>query len=139
MPYLDVGYGHQLHYEIAGDITTDVPLLFVHGGPGAGVSTADKALFAGLQRPVVYFDQRGCGLSDSSVADFSLDAWVGDLEAVVDAAGLERFPLLGISQGASVSIEYAARHPERCVIIDADGDQDTVAARVRAAVEARLP
>jgi len=59
------------------------------------------------------YDERGCGLSDWSVADLSFDAWVRDLEAVVDAAGLETFPLLGISQGASIAIAYAARHPER--------------------------
>ncbi len=59
------------------------------------------------------YDERGCGLSDWEVADFSFDAWVGDLEAVVDAAGLDRFPLLGISQGGPVAIAYAVRHPER--------------------------
>ena len=59
------------------------------------------------------FDQRGNGLSDWDVEDISFDAFVGDLESVVDAAGLERFPLLGISQGCSFSIAYAARHPER--------------------------
>ncbi len=58
-------------------------------------------------------DERGCGLSDRDVTDFSFEAWVGDLEAVVDAAGLDRFALLGCSQGAPISIEYAARHPER--------------------------
>ena len=61
----------------------------------------------------VRYDERGCGLSDWRVPEISFETFVGDLEAVVDAAGLERFPLLGISQGASVSIEYAARHPER--------------------------
>ncbi len=58
-------------------------------------------------------DQRGCGLSDREVSDFSFDAMVSDLEAVVDAAGFERFALLGHSQGAGFSIEYATRHPER--------------------------
>ena len=62
---------------------------------------------------LVRYDERGCGLSDRDVTDLSIDAWVRDLEAVVDALGLERFPLLGISQGASVSIAYAVRHPER--------------------------
>lgn len=62
---------------------------------------------------LIRYDERGCGLSDWDVPEISLDTFVSDLEAVVDAAGLERFPLLGISQGASVSIEYAARHPER--------------------------
>jgi pimeloyl-ACP methyl ester carboxylesterase/DNA-binding CsgD family transcriptional regulator len=58
-------------------------------------------------------DQRGCGLSDRDVDDLSFEAYVGDLETVVDAAGFERFPLLGSSQGGAVAIEYAFRHPER--------------------------
>lgn len=64
-------------------------------------------------RQLIRYDERGCGLSDWEVPEISFDAFVTDLETVVDAAGLERFPLLGISQGASVCIEYAARHPER--------------------------
>jgi len=61
----------------------------------------------------IRYDQRGCGLSDSEVADFSLDAWVSDLEAVVDSLQLRRFPLIGMSQGGAVAITYALRHPER--------------------------
>ena len=52
-------------------------------------------------------------MSDWEVNTLSLDAWVSDLETVVDAAGVQRFPLLGISQGAAVSVAYAVRHPER--------------------------
>ena len=59
------------------------------------------------------YDSRGCGLSDRDATDVSLDLLVADLEAVVDAAGLDRFALLGTSQGGAVSIAYAARHPER--------------------------
>ena len=59
------------------------------------------------------YDERGNGLSDWNVDDLSFDAFVRDLETVVDAAGVERFALFGISQGASVSIAYAAAHPER--------------------------
>lgn len=62
---------------------------------------------------VLWHDARGCGLSDRSVDDVSLDAWVRDLEAVVDAGGRERVVLLGISQGAAIAVRYAARHPER--------------------------
>ncbi|MGA8048991.1 MAG: alpha/beta hydrolase, partial [Burkholderiales bacterium] len=58
-------------------------------------------------------DERGCGLSDWNVADISFEAWVRDLEAVVDAAGIERFALLGHSQGGAIATEYAVRHPER--------------------------
>ena len=59
------------------------------------------------------YDERGTGLSDWDVFDMSFDAFVHDLETVVDAAGLERFPLLGLSQGCAISIAYAVKHPER--------------------------
>ncbi|WP_136708948.1 alpha/beta hydrolase [Agromyces sp. H66] len=64
---------------------------------------------------LVRYDERGCGLSDwdVDVESYALDAWVRDLETVVDDLGLERFPLLGISQGGPIAITYAARHPER--------------------------
>jgi len=61
----------------------------------------------------VRYDERGCGLSDWDVPELSFEAWVRDLETVVDAVGAERFPLLGISQGASIAIAYTMRHPER--------------------------
>ncbi|WP_211229586.1 alpha/beta fold hydrolase [Nakamurella lactea] len=62
---------------------------------------------------LIRYDERGCGLSDWDVREFSLDAWVEDLEMVVDAVGLERFPLLGISQGGAVAVSYAVRHPTK--------------------------
>ena len=62
---------------------------------------------------LIRFDQRGSGLSDRNVDDLSFDAWVSDLEAVVEANHLESFALLGISQGGPVAIEYTARHPEK--------------------------
>lgn len=62
---------------------------------------------------VCRYDQRGNGLSDWSIRNTSLDAFVDDLEAVVDAAELERFALYGTSQGAPIAIAYAVRHPER--------------------------
>jgi pimeloyl-ACP methyl ester carboxylesterase/DNA-binding CsgD family transcriptional regulator len=65
------------------------------------------------QNTLVYYDQRGTGLSDREVADISFDRWVMDLQTVVAAAGLARFALLGSSQGASVAIAYAAKHPQK--------------------------
>ena len=75
----------------------------------------NRALLLGLanRRSVVRYDQPGNGLSDWDVAQISLDALVSDMEAVVDAAGLRQFPLLGNSAGGAVSIAYAARHPDR--------------------------
>jgi pimeloyl-ACP methyl ester carboxylesterase/DNA-binding CsgD family transcriptional regulator len=61
----------------------------------------------------VRFDQRGCGLSDRNVTEISFDSWVRDVESVADAAQLERFAMLGVSQGAAIAVAYAARHPER--------------------------
>ena len=62
---------------------------------------------------LVRYDERGCGLSDWDVDHLSIDTKVADLEAVVDACGLERFALLGISGGGPASVAYAARNPER--------------------------
>jgi pimeloyl-ACP methyl ester carboxylesterase/DNA-binding CsgD family transcriptional regulator len=67
----------------------------------------------GRSHQVVRYDQRGFGLSDRDPERLTLAAFVGDLEAVVDAAGLERFALLGISQGGAAAICYTVRHPER--------------------------
>lgn len=59
------------------------------------------------------YDERGCGLSDWDVEEFNIEAWVRDLETVTEKVEHERFPLLGISQGASVAVLYALLHPER--------------------------
>ena len=72
-------------------------------------------LLEGLARnhTLVRYDARGNGLSDWDVDELSLETWVNDLETVVDTLGIERFPLLGVSQGCAISIAYAVRHPER--------------------------
>jgi len=62
---------------------------------------------------LVRYDERGFGMSDWTVEDFSIDARVGDLEGVIAALGLERVALLGMSGGSDVAMAYAARHPER--------------------------
>ena len=59
------------------------------------------------------YDERGCGLSDWEVPELSFGSWVRDLGTVVEACGSERFALLGMSQGASIAIAYAVKHPER--------------------------
>jgi class 3 adenylate cyclase/pimeloyl-ACP methyl ester carboxylesterase len=74
-----------------------------------------RHVFRGLSRnyTLIRYDARGNGMSDWDVDELSLDAWVSDLETVVDAARVERFPLIGISQGCAVAVSYAVRHPER--------------------------
>jgi len=75
------------------------------------VSAFWQALAKG--RFLVRYDKRGTGLSDWDVADLSLEARVRDLETVVEALNLERFDLLGISEGGPTSIVYATQRPER--------------------------
>lgn len=67
----------------------------------------------GSRHQVIRYDERGCGLSDRNPDDLSIEAFVGDLETVVDSAGLDRFALLGISQGGGAAIRYAVEHPDR--------------------------
>lgn len=78
-------------------------------------SPAWSPLFQELARDHTFirYDERGNGLSDWEVDDLTFEAFVRDLETVVEASGVERFPLLGISQGGAVAIAYAARFPER--------------------------
>jgi len=64
-------------------------------------------------RRLIRYDARGNGLSDWDVADISFEAFLCDLDCVVEAAGLEQFALFGMSQGAALSIAYAVRHPGR--------------------------
>jgi DNA-binding SARP family transcriptional activator/alpha-beta hydrolase superfamily lysophospholipase len=74
-----------------------------------------RHIFRGLARDhrLIRYDARGNGLSDWDVEDISFDAFVRDLESVVGAAGVNRFPLLGISQGCAISVEYVLRNPGR--------------------------
>ena len=65
------------------------------------------------QNRLVRYDERGSGLSDREVGDLSFEAMLLDLESVVDAAQLDRFTLLGISQGCAISIAYVVKHPQR--------------------------
>jgi pimeloyl-ACP methyl ester carboxylesterase/DNA-binding CsgD family transcriptional regulator len=112
--------------------TTDDGVRIAHGTVGKGPSLVKAAnwlshLEYDLESPVwrhwiaelsrghafLRYDARGCGLSDWDVPELTFEGWVRDLETVVDAAGVERFPLLGLSQGGAIAIAYTARHPER--------------------------
>jgi pimeloyl-ACP methyl ester carboxylesterase/DNA-binding winged helix-turn-helix (wHTH) protein len=89
---------------------------FTHLKDGLGSPNYDSAgqlRWYSRDHLVVRYDGRGFGLSDRNVTDFSLDARVRDLEAVVDALGLQDFALCGFSAGGPTAITYVARHPER--------------------------
>jgi class 3 adenylate cyclase/pimeloyl-ACP methyl ester carboxylesterase len=108
--------GARLAYAMLGD---GPPLLAVSGWLShlqlewdeADVCTFWKGLARG--RRLIRYDKRGTGLSDWDVADLSFEARVRDLKAIADALELDRFDLLGISEGGATAIAFAARHPER--------------------------
>jgi hypothetical protein len=66
-----------------------------------------------LHHRLVRYDERTNGMSQRNVPDVSFDTWIRDLETMVDAAGLDRFPLLGISRGSPIAIAYTVKHAER--------------------------
>ncbi|NJM84598.1 MAG: alpha/beta hydrolase [Tabrizicola sp.] len=131
-PAKDQSTQQLLHHQRIAFCTTDdgVRIAYATVGQGAPIVKAANWLnhleldwqspiwarsFQALaaRNTLIRYDGRGNGLSDWAVKDISFKAFVEDLECVVDAAGLARFPLVGLSQGAPVSIAYAARHPER--------------------------
>ncbi len=69
--------------------------------------------FLSSENLLVRYDERGCGLSSRLYPSLTFEDWVSDLETIVEASGVDRFCLLGLSQGGPVAIAYAARHPER--------------------------
>lgn len=71
------------------------------------------ALGLAYRHKLLRYDGRGLGLSQRDVADISLEAWVSDVETIVDAADFDRFVLIAASQGASIAVAYAAKHPDR--------------------------
>lgn len=114
--YCTTADGVQLAYSFAGE---GPPLLKVSNWLNHLEFDWASPMWAPLfhdftrQRQLLRYDSRGVGLSDWDVGEISFDLLVDDLEAVIDASGVETFALLGISQGAAIAIDYAARNPDR--------------------------
>ncbi len=112
--YFDVSDGHRLYYERYGR-SGGLPVLFVHGGPGAGFSEDDKAFFDPDVFDVLLFEQRGSGRSEpfASLESNHTDALVEDMNRLLDAFGLGKVLVFGGSWGSTLSLVHAIRHPER--------------------------
>ncbi len=111
---LEVGHGHSIYLEQSGN-PGGIPVLFVHGGPGAGSSCRDRRYFSPDRYHIILFDQRGCGrsLPHASLQHNTTADLLGDMERIRQHLQLERWVLFGGSWGATLSLVYAETYPNR--------------------------
>ncbi|HEX7389200.1 MAG TPA: prolyl aminopeptidase [Acidiphilium sp.] len=112
--YLPVGDGHVIYWEQVGN-PHGKPVLFLHGGPGAGAGAVHRRFFDPSVWRVVIFDQRGAGRSTplGGLTANTTGHLVGDIETLRDFLEIEKFILFGGSWGSTLAIAYGQAHPER--------------------------
>lgn len=111
---VEVGDGHQLYYERVGTRGAK-PAVFLHGGPGGGISADHRRLFDPERYDVLLFDQRGCGQSTPHAGLEANTTWhlVADIERLRARMGVEQWLVFGGSWGSTLALAYAETHPER--------------------------
>ena len=112
---LEVGGVHRVYWEQCGRPDGE-PILFVHGGPGAGSGPTDRRFFDPEHFRVVLLDQRGCGRSHplGELAENTTEHLIADYEQLREHLGIESWHVFGGSWGSTLSLAYAQAHPERC-------------------------
>ena len=116
---LEVGDGHAIHWEVAGN-PDGIPAVIVHGGPGAPMSARARRMFDPRRYRIVQFDQRQCGRSTPHAAEPVVDLstnttghLLGDMELLREHLGIDRWVLWGGSWGTLLALTYAGAHPSR--------------------------
>ena len=114
---LDVGDGHQIHWEVAGN-PGGKPAVLVHGGPGSGSSPRQRRMFDPDKYMIVQFDQRNCGRSAPHAGEPEVDLstnttphLIADIETLRTALGVDRWLVWGGSWGTTLGLAYAQAHP----------------------------
>lgn len=112
--HLDVGDGHAIYWERCGTPGAR-PAVFLHGGPGGGISPSHRSLFDPERYDVLLFDQRGCGQSTPHASLEANTTWhlVADIERLREMAGVEKWQVFGGSWGSTLALSYAETHPGR--------------------------
>lgn len=112
---LEVGGPHTIYWEQCGNPDGE-PILFVHGGPGAGSTETDRRLFDPSHFRVVLLDQRGCGRSRplGELRDNTTAHLIADYERLREHLGIDSWHVFGGSWGSTLSLAYAQAHPDRC-------------------------
>ncbi len=105
---------HVLYVDESGS-ADGLPVLFIHGGPGAGCDAASRRYFDPNLYRIVTFDQRGCGRSTphASLEGNTTQALIGDIERIREHLGVDKFVLFGGSWGSTLALAYAQAHPQR--------------------------
>jgi proline iminopeptidase len=112
--FLDTGDGHSVYWERSGTKGAK-PAVFLHGGPGGGISPSHRRLFDPRLYDVMLFDQRGCGKSTPNASLDNNTTWhlVADIEKLREMMGVEKWLVFGGSWGSTLALAYAETHPER--------------------------
>lgn len=111
---LEVSHGHTIYVEECGNPQSNNAVLFVHGGPGGGISKTDRQWFDPEHYRIVLFDQRGSGKSVPSADLNANTTWhlVEDMEVIRKTLGISKWVVFGGSWGSTLSLTYAITHPE---------------------------
>lgn len=106
--------GHKVYWEQVGN-PKGQPVVFLHGGPGAGCSPSHRRFFDPDHYRILLLDQRGCGRSGptGSLENNTTQALIGDLEALREQLGIESWIVFGGSWGSTLALAYAETHPDR--------------------------
>ena len=111
---LRVSAHHELYFEESGN-PRGKPVVFLHGGPGAGTSPSMRRFFNPRRYRIVLFDQRGCGRSRPHASLVENTTWdrVADIERLREHLGIRRWQVFGGSWGSTLALAYAQTHPQR--------------------------
>src|SRR3546814_7662942 len=112
---LPLGDGHVMYWEESGN-PDGLPVVLLHGGPGAGTMALHRRFFDPRTYRIVLFDQRGAGRSTpyAAIEANTTAHLLGDMERLRTARGIERWYLFGGSWGSTLALAYAEAYPERC-------------------------
>ena len=105
--------GHEIYWEEVGN-PDGIPVVFLHGGPGAGISVNSRRFFDPQKYRVILLDQRGAGKSKpfGSLENNTTDHLIGDIEALRENRDIDRWLVFGGSWGSTLALAYGQSHPE---------------------------
>jgi len=111
--YLKVDDIHEIYVEECGN-ETGIPVIFLHGGPGAGCELYHRQLFDPEKYRIILFDQRGCGRSHphAELSNNTTQHLISDMEKIREKLAIEKWVVAGGSWGSTLALAYAETHPE---------------------------